>query len=99
MIGVKPSERNLSTAAYITRAALVPSFGATFDDSGVVLITFLVSVTQPWKKIRSWPATRDPVTSALPGPHKPWVIELSSSVVPPLFVQDQMFCDLNHSVE
>src|SRR6185437_12982390 len=99
MIGVNPSEPKLSTAAYITRAAFVPSLGATFGDSGVVLITLFFSVTQPWKKIRSWPATRDPVTSALPGPHRPWVLELLSSVLPPLFDQLQMCCDLNHSVE
>src|SRR6185437_921992 len=99
MIGVNPSEPKVSTAAYMTRAALVPSFGATLDGSGVVLITFLASFTQAWKKMRSCPPTREPVTSALPGPHRPWVIGLFSRVVPPLFDQDQMCWDLNHWVE
>lgn len=79
----------------MTRATLEPSCGAI----GVVLMTPLCSFTQPWKKILSWPATREPVTSALPGPHSPPVFDLSSRVEPPLFDHDQMCRVLNHRVE
>src|SRR5580658_5653404 len=93
-IGVKPFGPNVRTAAYITRAALEPSCGATLAGNGVVLMTPLCSLTQAWKKIRYWPATREPVTSALPGPHRPSVLELSSKVDPPLLGHDQMCRDL-----
>lgn len=99
MTGVNPSEPKVSTAAYMTRAALTFSTGLTLEGNGVVEITPLVSLTQAWKKIRSCPRTREPVTSALPGPHRPLVLELLSSVLPPLPGHDQMRRDLNHSVE
>ena len=52
MTGVKPSDPNLSTAAYITRAALMFSRGVP-GPNGVVEITLLLSRTQPLKKILS----------------------------------------------